>query len=53
MLCRSADEAFAAGYRDAQDDPPLTQAQADRVAVILAPYMPAILATRETGNDAT
>ena len=35
--CRSADEAFAAGQADADDDPPLTQDQADDVAVILAP----------------
>lgn len=35
--CRSVDEAIAAGLADADADPPLTQDQADEVAVILAP----------------
>jgi hypothetical protein len=34
--CRTADEAYAAGYDDAQDAPPLTQDQADYVAAVLA-----------------
>lgn len=35
---RSPDDAFAAGYDDGAAHPPLTQAQADLVAAILAPY---------------
>jgi hypothetical protein len=35
--CRSAEEAFAAGQADADADPPLTQDQADEIAVIDAP----------------
>lgn len=37
--CRSTAEAFAAGQADAADDPPLSQDQADLVAVILAPCL--------------
>jgi hypothetical protein len=35
--CRTPAEAFAAGQADAETDPPLSQDQADEVAVILAP----------------
>lgn len=35
--CRTIAEAFAAGQADAENDPPLTQEQADLIAVILAP----------------
>jgi hypothetical protein len=35
--CRTPAEAAAAGQADATEDPPLTQDQADLVAVILAP----------------
>jgi hypothetical protein len=35
--CRTPEEALAAGQADAETDPPLTQDQADEVAVILAP----------------
>lgn len=38
MICRTVDEVRAAALADAQNDPPLTQAQADLVAAILAPY---------------
>ena len=38
MICRTLDEVRAAALADAQDDPPLTQDQADLVAAILAPY---------------
>lgn len=37
-ICRTLDETWAAGLADAAEDPPLSQATADRVAVILAPY---------------
>jgi len=37
VICHSVDEALAAGQADATGDPPLTQDQADDVAVILAP----------------
>jgi hypothetical protein len=36
-VCRTMDEIVAAGARHGPDDPPLTQAQADLVAAILAP----------------
>jgi len=35
VICRTTDEAFAAGQADAETDPPLDQDQADEVAVIL------------------
>jgi hypothetical protein len=37
VICRSAAEALAAGQADAAADPPLTQDEADLIAVILAP----------------
>ena len=39
MTCRTVDEAFAAGQDAAGRLPPLTQAQADLVALILAPHV--------------
>jgi len=44
MLCRSLDEVFAAADADSLGEPPLTQAQADRIAAILAPHLPALQA---------
>jgi hypothetical protein len=35
---RTLDEVWAQGAADGAGDPPLSQAQADRVAAILAPY---------------
>lgn len=46
-VCRTLDEIWAQGAIDGAGDPPLTQAQADLVAAILAPHWPAILAARE------
>ena len=40
MLCRSLAEIEAAAWADAAGDPPLTQAQANRIAAILAPHLP-------------
>jgi hypothetical protein len=37
-VCRTMDEIAAAAARDSLDMPPLTQAQADRIAAILARY---------------
>jgi hypothetical protein len=37
-VLRTLDEIWAQGAIDGAGDPPLTQAQADRVAAILAPY---------------
>lgn len=34
----TADQAFEAGYRDGQADPPLTPEQVTRIALLLAPY---------------
>lgn len=39
--CRTREEARAAGRRDGEQDPPLSQDQADYIAAILAPHMPA------------
>jgi hypothetical protein len=44
MICRTIAEVLAAADADSIGEAPLTQAQADRVAAILAP-------TRQTGND--
>lgn len=41
---RSADQAFDAGYADGAIHPPLTQAQADLTAALLAPYQTAAAA---------
>lgn len=38
MTCRTAGEAYEAGHRDAQDDPPLTPEQVTRIALLLAPH---------------
>ena len=37
MICRTLDEVRAAALADARADPPLTQAEADLVAAVLAP----------------
>jgi hypothetical protein len=37
VICRTPEEALAAGQADADADPPLDQDTADLVAVILAP----------------
>lgn len=39
MTCRTVDEAYKAGQAAASKLPPLTQAQADLIAVILAPHI--------------
>ncbi len=38
MTCRTPDEAFEAGARDAETDPPLTAEQVTRIALLLAPH---------------
>ena len=40
-MIRTADEAYAAGARAAQDAPPLTPQQVTAIAILLAPYLPA------------
>ena len=45
-VCRTVQEAYEAGIRDAKADPPLTAEQATRVAAILAPYLEQIAAAR-------
>lgn len=47
-LCRTLADMEAAAERDALAEPVDAQEWADRVAAILAPYPPAILAARET-----
>jgi len=37
MICRTVEEVRAAARADAQADPPLTQAEADLIAAVLAP----------------
>lgn len=44
--CRTLAEIEAAGYEAGQSMPPLTQDQADRVAAILAPHLPAVRETQ-------
>jgi hypothetical protein len=39
VTCHTVDEAYAAGQAAAGQLPPLTQAQADLIAVILAPHI--------------
>jgi hypothetical protein len=36
--CRTLADVLAAADRDAANDPPLSQAQADLIAALLAPY---------------
>ncbi len=38
MICRSLDEAFAAGQATAATEPPISQETADLVEVTLAPF---------------
>jgi hypothetical protein len=38
-LCRTRDEAFAAGWDDAQNDRPLAVGEAARLAALLRPYL--------------
>jgi len=48
-LCRTLDDIEAAAERDALAEPVRAQEWADRVAAILAPYLPA-LAAREAAS---
>jgi len=47
VICRTPDEAFEAGLRAAADDPPLSQEQVDRIALLVAPYIGKISITDE------
>jgi len=38
MTCRTPDEAYQAGHRDGQQDPPLTAGQVTAIALLLAPH---------------
>lgn len=38
-ICRTVDEAFAAGWADAKDDRPLSPAEITRAAALLRPYL--------------
>jgi hypothetical protein len=38
-ICRTPDEAWQAGWEDGADDPPMTQAQIDRLVHLLRPYL--------------
>lgn len=40
MICRTPEEAFAAGMAAGKDDPPLSQEQADLAAWLLRPSEP-------------
>ena len=44
--CRTLAEIEAAGYEAGLAMPPLTQQEADRVAAILAPHLPALSETQ-------
>jgi hypothetical protein len=37
--CRTADDAFAAGWEDGADDKPLTQQEIEQLAVLHSPYL--------------
>lgn len=39
QLCSTAEECFAAGLADGDDDAPLTQQEIERLAVLHAPYL--------------
>ena len=49
--CRTLDEVYAAADADSIGEPPLTQAQADLVAAILASYGDQITAARQDPGD--
>lgn len=38
-ICRTAEDAFMAGWQDGADDPPLTEEQRTRIAALLAPHI--------------
>jgi len=38
-VCRTADEAFAAGWEAGADDAPLTQQEIEQLAVLHGPYL--------------
>lgn len=38
-ICRTPEEAFARGWEDGADDPPLTKRQIARLSVLLAPFL--------------
>lgn len=44
MLCRTLADVYAAADADSAGDPPLSQAQADYVAALLAPHVAALAA---------
>ena len=46
-LCRTPEECFAAGQADAADDPPLTRAQIDKLAVLWRPTFARLRAEAE------
>lgn len=39
MICRSAEEAYAAGWEDGADDAPLTQQEIERLVALHSPYL--------------
>jgi hypothetical protein len=39
VICRTVADIHAAAVRDAANDPPLTQDQADLIAAVLAPHL--------------
>lgn len=38
-ICRTPEEAFRAGWQDAEQDPPLTEQQVYRLAALLTPHI--------------
>jgi hypothetical protein len=38
-ICTTPQQAFEAGWRDGEHDPPLTEEQCTRLAALLAPYI--------------
>lgn len=39
MICRTAEEAYAAGWEDGADDAPLTQQETERLVSLHSPYL--------------
>lgn len=39
MICRTAEEACAAGWEDGVDDAPLTQQEIERLVALHSPYL--------------
>jgi hypothetical protein len=39
VICRTAEEAYAAGWEDGADDAPLSQEETERLVALHSPYL--------------